>query len=210
MTSGYAAFSTNISLYAKGNIKCNPKNAKEKLLENIVTVGSGIYVDTTENNRYIYKGADPNNYIVLSNELYRIISLELDNKIKVIKEKSIGTMKYDGKNDRFSSGSKAYCNSTLGCNAWANNKTTLNKTGKIITQITDGLNDTLFDLPDKESYLKEYLNNNWYNTLDNETKRIIVNHNYNIGPVLYNKRTNQSLETDIAQEKNINGPGKLD
>ena len=53
MTSGYAAFSTNISLYAKGNIKCNPKNAKEKLLENIVTVGSGIYVDTTENNRYI-------------------------------------------------------------------------------------------------------------------------------------------------------------
>ena len=35
----------------------------------------------------IYKGADPNNYIVLSNELYRIISLESDNKIKVIKEK---------------------------------------------------------------------------------------------------------------------------
>lgn len=54
-------------------------------------------MDTTENNRYIYKGADPNNYIVLSNELYRIISLESDNKIKVIKEKSIGTMKYDGK-----------------------------------------------------------------------------------------------------------------
>lgn len=55
MTSGYAAFSTNITINAKGNIKCNPKTAKEKLLENIVTAGSGIYVDTTENNRYIYR-----------------------------------------------------------------------------------------------------------------------------------------------------------
>lgn len=55
MTSGYAAFSTNITINAKENIKCNPKTAKEKLLENIVTAGSGIYVDTTENNRYIYR-----------------------------------------------------------------------------------------------------------------------------------------------------------
>ncbi|HIQ90235.1 MAG TPA: hypothetical protein IAB27_01210 [Candidatus Coprosoma intestinipullorum] len=53
MTSGYAAFSTNITINAKGNIKCNLKTVKEKLLENIVTTGSGIYVDTTENNRYI-------------------------------------------------------------------------------------------------------------------------------------------------------------
>ena len=45
--------------------------------------------------------------------------------------------------------------------------------------------------------------------LDNETKRIIVNHNYNIGPVLYNKRTNQSLETDIAQEKRYKWTGKI-
>ena len=209
MTSGYAAFSTNITLIAKGNIKCNPKTAKEKLLENIVTAGSGIYVDTTENNRYIYRGVDPNNYIVLSNELYRIISLEADNKIKVIKETSIGTMKYDSKNERYSSSANAYCNSTLGCNAWANNKTTLDETGKIITQITDGLNDTLFDLPDEESYLNEYLNNNWYNTLDNETKKLIVNHVYNIGPVLYNKQTNQTLETDIAQEKKYKWTGKI-
>ena len=158
----------------------------------------------------IYKGADPNNYIVLSNELYRIISLEADNTIKVIKETSIGTMKYDSKNERYSSSANAYCNSTLGCNAWANNKTTLDETGKIITQIADGLNDTLFDLPDEESYLNEYLNNNWYNTLDNETKKLIVNHVYNIGAVLYNKQTNQTLETDIAQEKCINGPEKLD
>ena len=31
MTSGYAAFSTNISLHAKGNIKCNPQNIEEKI-----------------------------------------------------------------------------------------------------------------------------------------------------------------------------------
>ena len=30
MTSGYAAFNTNISLHAKGNIKCNPQNIEEK------------------------------------------------------------------------------------------------------------------------------------------------------------------------------------
>ena len=42
MTSGYAAFSANITIKAKGNIKCNPKIVKEKLLENLTTVGEGL------------------------------------------------------------------------------------------------------------------------------------------------------------------------
>ena len=48
MTSGYAAFSTNISLHAKGNIKCHPEIAKDKLLKTLTTVGDGLYKDKYE------------------------------------------------------------------------------------------------------------------------------------------------------------------
>ena len=59
MTSGYAAFSTNITINAKGNIKCNPKIVKENLLENLTTKGDGLYIDEYEEGRYVYKGVNP-------------------------------------------------------------------------------------------------------------------------------------------------------
>lgn len=209
MTSGYAAFSTNISLHAKGNIKCHPEIAKDKLLKTLTTVGDGLYKDEYEAGRYVYKGASPNNYIDLNDETYRIVSLESDNTIKVIKEKSIGTMKYDSKNTRYSTNKNDYCNAQNGCNAWANNKTTLDKSGQNISKITDGLNDILLDLPNQDSYLNSYLNNSWYNTLDNQIKEIIDNHIFYIGPLLYDKKIIQSLETDISQEKEYRWNGKI-
>ena len=99
MTVGYATMQTNLGINAKGNIVSNPTGG-EALLEmvDVVTSGDGLYQDTYEEGRYIYKGADPNNYITFSGETWRIISVESDNTIKIMRNESIGDMVWDDTN----------------------------------------------------------------------------------------------------------------
>ena len=64
----------------------------------VVTEGDGLYADTYEEGRYIYKGANPNNYITFSGETWRIISVESDNTIKIMRNEGIGSMAWDDTN----------------------------------------------------------------------------------------------------------------
>lgn len=84
LSTGYAAFYTNINLNAKGNIKEIPNIKIGEAKINLVKKEDGLYKDTYEN-KYIYKGKNPNNYISFNNELWRIISIESDGTIKIIK-----------------------------------------------------------------------------------------------------------------------------
>ena len=95
-TVGYAAFSTTLNIGAKGNII--KKYAAEQLKEKVVTSGDGLYKDTYESGRYIYKGANPNNYITFSGETWRIISVENDGSIKIMRNESIGNRAWDSSN----------------------------------------------------------------------------------------------------------------
>ena len=77
--------------------KTSDSGGKE-LLNNvpIVTSGDGLYIDDIEC-RYFYKGANPNNYITFNNEQagWRIMSIECDGTIKIVRINSIGNMKWD-------------------------------------------------------------------------------------------------------------------
>ena len=99
MTVGYAAMQTNLSINTKGNI-IKKASAGSDLIElaGIVTSGDGLYADTYEEGRYIYKGANPNNYITFSGETWRIISVESDNTIKIMRNESIGNIAFDSTN----------------------------------------------------------------------------------------------------------------
>ena len=55
---------------------------------------AGLEKDEYED-RYFYKGANPNNYIMFSNDLWRIISVEGDGTIKIIRNNDIGNMSWD-------------------------------------------------------------------------------------------------------------------
>jgi len=57
----------------------------EDLMTKEVTEGDGLYIDTYEEGRYVYKGANPDNYITLNNELWRIIAIESDKSLKIIR-----------------------------------------------------------------------------------------------------------------------------
>ena len=109
LATGYSAFSTNLTFNAKGNIK--ELTAAQFLQVQVVTTGDELYKDTTEEGRYIYKGKSPNNYIKFNNELWYIVSIELDSTLKIIRENPIGILPFDEPNNR-NNENNTYCNHT--------------------------------------------------------------------------------------------------
>ena len=71
----------------------------EAILENtdIVTSGDGLYADEYEEGKYTYKGANPNNYVTFNDEKagWRIILINSDGTIKIMKEAIIGDIAWD-------------------------------------------------------------------------------------------------------------------
>lgn len=196
MSVGYAAFQTNLTITAKGNIKVS--NAANLLKSKVVTSGDGLYADEYENNRYFYKGTAPDNYITFNGEDagWRIISVEPDETLKIMKSESVVKMSYDNASSRTAS----YCtNPQYGCNVWGSNTTMLNSNGQSITKLAYQLNGVEYDLPTTEASVNIYLNQNYYNTLSDEAKLQLETHYFNVGKV--NRETGQLLETDVEQEK---------
>ncbi len=187
-----------------------PVKAMEKtadiLKKNVVTTGDGLYVDSTIDGRYIYRGGNPNNYIRLGDDLYRIISLEKDGTIRVIKQESIGNKAWDDENARYSTNSEDYCTSTYGCKAWGSNTTTLDTNGNKVTQMPWEVNGTLKNLPDKEATLNTYLNNDFYNSLSDDVKSLVVEKTWNVGPTAW-EQTN--LSESIKEESAYKWKGKV-
>ena len=76
----------------------------EAILENtdIVTSGDGLYADEYEEGKYTYKGANPNNYVTFNNEKagWRIVSINSDGTIKIMKDDSIGDIAWDTSNSK--------------------------------------------------------------------------------------------------------------
>jgi len=81
-----------------GTVTPSESTAAEKLIETAVTTGDGLYADEYEEGRYVYKGANPNNYITFNNETWRILSVENDGSLKIMKKDSIGNMAFDSSN----------------------------------------------------------------------------------------------------------------
>ena len=165
LTVGYAAFETNISLNAKGNIKRRPtaiNGPVSDLIATKVTTGSGLYDNGDDT--YTYKGIDPYNYITFNNELWRIVSISSKGQLKIIKDEKLND---DRVFDTVEARTTGYCsNSAAGCNVWSDiaSYTNGNITGEVTTS----------------SELNTYLNGTYYNNLSNKDK--VVEADFNIGP----------------------------
>ena len=186
---GYAAFSTTITLNAKGNVHPAPTYTVEQLKATALTEGTtdGLYVDSAEQGRYVFKGANPNNYLTINNETWRIVSIESDNSLKIVREESIGNIPFDpGRatviagiteagsdiGTRFSALDTDFCYySNNGCKVWGSKDTVRNSSGVLLKDVSgDGsakmqrilTNSTTYDLPNDEAYLNIYLNGGTY------------------------------------------------
>ena len=173
------------------------ETAADKLIATATDTGDGLYADTTEAGRYIYKGTNPNNYITFNNETWRIMSVESDNTIKIIRNESIGNRAFDSKGLRDSTSNGAggtYCaQSSYGCNAWTVNDNFVNGsyTGTVL----------------KDAELNIYLNGAYLGTI-NDDKQYIVNHNFNVGTPGDTDDT-EDIATDVAQEALYKWNGKI-
>jgi hypothetical protein len=196
----------------------------------LVTTGDGLYKDDTVSYRYVYKGVSPNNYIKLGNDMYRIIALENDGTLKVIKNEKVGNIPFDPgysssisnvtaansiEGTRYSSVSTDYCYQNsgteekyYGCNVWGSSATTLDSDGNHVTKMPISVGGTLKDLPEDEAYLNTYLNGTWYISLSTDVQNLITTHMFNVGSVKYNV-SSQTLDTDITQESTYKWNGKV-
>jgi hypothetical protein len=192
MTVGYAAFNTNLSINAKGNIK--DYNAAWQLKKKVITSGDGLYKDNYEDERYIYRGQEPNNYIVFNDELWQIIAIEEDDALKIIKKDSVNSIAWDLATNR-NNDNNTYCNRIytfndkeqyLGCNVWSAQP----------GNFTDGQNQGTVST---DASLNTYLNTEYYEGL--KDKEYIISHSYNIGKVI---SSNDPKIADIYKQEKLN------
>lgn len=181
------------------------ETAKDTLIKATVTTGDGLYKDEYEKGRYIYKGEKPNNYLTFNDETagWRILSVEQDGTIKIIKNQSIGNMIFDYEDDG------TYCkNNGEGCNAWS---ATNNMIGQPeifqfkydenihgITTITVSGNIL------EDSDINKYLNNTYYDTMTNKAKNNIEKHIFYIGGT-----KEENTEKMIQNEKEFQWEGNI-
>ena len=194
ITVGYAAFNTNLSLKAKGNIKT------KDITEDIVTSGDGLYKDSYEDGRYIYRGTNPNNYIEFNNELWRIIAKEKDGTYKIIRNDVLSDRVYDEANHR-STAKNSYCISPeIGCGVYA-----------AISGEFSSPNGIHKGTVTEDSSIKIYLNNDYYvNNINETAKNQMTSHSFNIGGVeKTNNVSNDSIEKNIAGEKMYTWTGNV-
>lgn len=188
MIVGYASFSTNFIVSGKGTIQID--NAAFKLKESVVTSGSGLYQDMYETNKYIYRGENPNNYIMFNNQLWRIISIEDDDTIKIMKDESIGKMAFDEMGARNNANNTFCQTSMLYCNVWAGVLGEYKGYYKCGTLTED-------------STLNRYLNSEYLSTLTDIN--YIDTHSFNVAGC--SKDT--IIEDVINKEKRITWNGKI-
>ncbi len=92
---------------------------------------------------------------------------------------------FDSLGARDSQNSNDYCYGTPidGCNVWGSKTTMLDVSGNHVTQMLQEVNGPKYDLPDEEASLNTYLNGEWYESLDDNVKSLIVVHDFNVGHV---------------------------
>ena len=170
------------------------------ITDDVVTSGDGLYEDSYENGRYVYKGNNPNNYIEFNGELWRIIAKETDGTYKIIRDQLSENRSFDEANYR-TTANNTFCDSSYsGCNVYG-------KVNGIFRLMSGQKMGTVTE----DSSLSKYLNETYYNTLTSDAKKQVQTHAFNIGVVLVYGGGNQnnSIYSDLNGEKAFQWTGNI-
>ena len=155
----------------------------------LVESGDGLYEDSYEAGRYIYRGSNPNNYITFNGETWRIIAKEADGTYKIIRNKVLEKRPFDNQNRTASS---TYCTDTDGCGVYA-----------AVSGEFSSPSGSQSGTVTEDSSIKIYLNDDYYvNNIDETAKGQMTSHSFNIGAV---ENLDQSGAEADSIEKNITG-----
>ena len=164
----------------------------------IVSSGDGLYEDSYEAGRLIYRGQDPDNYITFNNETWRIIAKETDGTYKIIRNDVLADRAFDEANHR-STANNSYCKRpSYGCGVYAAVEGTFSSpSGSQSGTVTE------------DSSIKIYLNEDYYtNNINATAKGQMTSHTFNIGAVEY-LSASDSIEKNIAGEKMYQWTGNV-
>ena len=166
--------------------------AANQLRNKTITTGDGLYGSNYEYGKYVYSGAKPANYIKFNDEMWRIVSVESDNTLKIIKDTTIGTISFEPAGER----TTGYCSFgdayKYGCNAWA--------------MSSNFVNGTISGAVDKDASINKYLNETYYNSMSSTAKNLIITHTFDVGPASLG---NSNLTNQIQMEKSVTWRGKI-
>lgn len=193
--------------------------AKEDIINKIENPDEGLEEDSTvpddneeellpveEGKRYIYTGLNPKNYIMFNEELWRIMAIEPNGKLKIVKDDLIAAgIAYDAQKNR----SSGYCYSGAGCSIWGNSSNTYDKDGNFITTLPLKVGGKEYVLPNKDSTLNVYLNNDYYNDLRESAKTLMTEGEFNVGAVALDGTKTQTLKDDVEQASSARWKGKV-
>ena len=220
------------------NTSNEPVAAVDVLKRTVVTSGDGLYKDSLTNNRYVYKGANPPNHIELNGENFRILAVEPDNTLKLIKADTIATIPFDpgysneitGVTEQNSlpgtrygaSGDLCYVstsNSYKGCKAWGSSSSTLKKVNGSLNNISTFPkinNSDPFNLPSDNAYINVYLNGGTYKGTPITGYYQSLNNNikelivdHTFAIGAIGHEENQNINADINQENEYLWRGKI-
>ena len=168
----------------------------------LVESGDGLYEDSYEAGRLIYRGQDPDNYITFNGELWRIIAKETDGTYKIIRNDVLANRAFDEKNHR-STENNSYCdNPSRGCGVYAAVEGTFSSP-------SESQSGTVTE----DSSIKIYLNDDYYvNNINGTAKGQMTSHSFNIGAVEYLDESGaeaDSIEKNIAGEKKYTWTGNV-
>ena len=187
MASAYSLLTRTLTISGTANLYSSDRYLWRQLKNN---PPSGLSASTYDSRKMSYTGTNPNNYLSIDGNTWRIVSIENDNTIKIVKLDGIQTG-YDLANNRTSV--STYCtNLSNGCNSLTTRST-----------ITNG---TIEGLVENNSTVYNSLNI-FYNSLSNDFKSKIIEHNFNIGPVEIDNNT--TLTNVLSQEINDSYTGYI-
>lgn len=187
MSIGYSLLKEQLKLEATANLYASKNYLWYKIINDFAP---GDLDETQyETGKYAYIGNNPNNYIQLDGNLWRIISIESDHTIKVIKDEGINS-KFDEAGNRTEA--STYCQDlSNGCNSW---------------DLSGSLNnDSITGSVENSSTILNYLNTTFYNSLTDNLKSKINNHIFNIGPV----DSNSTVSNILVKEQNLLWEGNI-
>ena len=168
----------------------------------LVESGSGLYEDTYEPGRLIYRGVNPNNYIEFNGELWRIVAKETDGTYKIIRNDVLEKRPYDEVNHRSTANNTFCTDPSSGCGVYAAVE------GEFSTP--DG---AIKGTVTEDSSIKIYLNEDYYvNDINSIAKGQMISHTFNIGAVKYLNNSGaeaDSIEKNIAGEKMYTWTGNV-
>ena len=168
----------------------------------LVESGDGLYEDSYEAGRLIYRGQNPNNYITFNGETWRIIAKEADGTYKIIRNNVLPNRPFDEANHR-SKEKNSYCTyPRYGCGVYAAVSGTFSSpSGSQSGTVTE------------DSSIKIYLNEDYYtNNINSTAKGQMTSHSFNIGAVEYLDESGaeaDSIEKNIAGEKMYTWTGSV-